>query len=87
MKIFNNLKSVFNNYIRLEEISGNIVDVLNNEIYSGTIFIENGKIKNIQRDNKKYQNYIIPGFIDSHIHVESTHDSFFLPQSVNFSNG
>ena len=53
-------------------ISGNIVDVLNSKIYSGTFVIENGRIVEVIRDNKKYDNYIIPGFIDSHVHIESS---------------
>lgn len=53
-------------------ISGNIVDPLNNEIYSGTLIISEGIIKDIQRDCNTYSNYIIPGFVDSHIHVESS---------------
>lgn len=53
-------------------ISGNIVDVVNNEIYAGTIEIQKGKIVNIERSNEKFDNYILPGFIDSHIHVESS---------------
>ncbi len=53
-------------------ISGNIVDVLNSIIFPGTLSIFNGKITEIQKENKKYDNYIIPGFIDSHIHIESS---------------
>lgn len=53
-------------------ISGNIVDILNSIIFSGTIDISNGKITKIQKDNKKFNNYIISGFIDSHIHIESS---------------
>ncbi len=54
------------------QIAGNIIDVKKRKIFSGTLAIENGKIKKIIQDNKKYSNYILPGFIDSHIHIEST---------------
>ncbi|UCF49576.1 MAG: adenine deaminase [Thermoplasmatales archaeon] len=54
------------------EIKGNIVDVINKRIYSGKIIIDNGQISNIIEDSKEYKNYIIPGFIDSHIHIESS---------------
>ncbi len=54
------------------KISGNIVDVLNERIYSGVIEVSEGKIKSITEDNNKYDHYIIPGFIDSHIHIESS---------------
>jgi adenine deaminase len=53
-------------------ISGNITDVLNEKIFSGTIVISNGKIKSITKDEQKYDHYILPGFIDSHIHIESS---------------
>ncbi|NQV17363.1 MAG: adenine deaminase [Armatimonadetes bacterium] len=53
-------------------ISGNIVDVLNSVIFPGTISISNGKIIEIKAENKNHKNYIIPGFIDSHIHIESS---------------
>ena len=56
----------------IKTISGNIVDVVNREIYSGTIEVRNGKIHKIVRSKEKYSNYILPGFIDSHIHIEST---------------
>ncbi len=57
---------------KIKIISGNIVDITNNEIYPGIIEIKNGKIKKIIRKNEKYNNYILPGFIDSHIHIESS---------------
>jgi adenine deaminase len=53
-------------------ISGNIVDVINSEIYPGTILVRQKKIVRTIRENKKYKNYIIPGFVDSHIHIESS---------------
>ena len=58
--------------INVKSMSGNIVDVVNNEIYSGTIEIRNGKISKIIRKNETFNNYIMPGFVDSHIHIEST---------------
>lgn len=58
--------------IKIHSIAGNIVDIVNNEIFPGKIDIKNGKIINITRLNEKFDNYILPGFIDSHIHIEST---------------
>lgn len=57
---------------KIKTISGNIVDVINKEIYAGTIEVKNGKIFKIVRKNQKFNNYILPGFIDSHIHIESS---------------
>lgn len=58
--------------VRKRVISGNIVDVVNSVIYPGTLVLENGKIKDIIRDDKAYDNFILPGFIDAHVHVESS---------------
>ncbi len=54
------------------KVSGNIVDIRNRITYPGTVEVENGKIKSIHKDSNKYDNYILPGFIDSHIHIESS---------------
>ncbi|WP_046757377.1 adenine deaminase [Kordia jejudonensis] len=51
---------------------GNIVDILNKRIYKGEIHVENGKIVNILEKEHNIENYIIPGFVDAHIHIESS---------------
>jgi len=56
----------------IKRVSGNIVDVLKRQIYPGTLVICNGRIADIKREMKTYQTFIIPGFIDSHFHVESS---------------
>ena len=56
----------------MNKISGNIIDVLNKRIYPGTLTIENQKITDITEDNAGYDFYILPGLIDSHIHIESS---------------
>ncbi len=56
----------------MNKYSANIVDVLNEEIYPGTITVENGRIVDIKRENQEYDTFILPGFIDSHVHVESS---------------
>lgn len=53
-------------------IEGNIVDVLNQVIFKGSITVENGIIKSILKQEVASTNYILPGFIDSHVHVESS---------------
>lgn len=57
---------------KIKSICGNIVDVVNNKIFAGNIEIKNGKISKITESNEKFDNFILPGFIDSHIHVESS---------------
>jgi adenine deaminase len=53
-------------------IAGNIVDVINCRIFSGTIKIENGRIKSVTEGKTENNFFIMPGFIDAHIHVESS---------------
>ncbi|WP_293891381.1 adenine deaminase [Flavobacterium sp.] len=54
------------------QIQGQIVDILNRKIYSGEITVGNGKITSITEVAHTVKNYILPGFIDSHIHIESS---------------
>ncbi len=53
-------------------IQGNIVDILNRHIYKGEVLVENGKITSITPKNHTSETYILPGFIDAHIHIESS---------------
>jgi adenine deaminase len=53
--------------------SGNIVDIIKREIFPGTIHVTDNKITAITRDNEpKSSDYILPGFIDAHVHIESS---------------
>ncbi len=54
------------------QIQGQIVDIKNRKIYSGEITVENGKISAIIEKKHSIKNYILPGFIDAHIHIESS---------------
>ena len=56
----------------MERISGHIVDVVNSRIFSGTIEIENGRIVNITEEPQSQNQVIMPGFVDSHVHIESS---------------
>jgi adenine deaminase len=53
-------------------VRGNIVDIQNKRIYKGEVEVENGKIKEIREANHTQENFILPGFIDAHIHIESS---------------
>lgn len=54
------------------QIQGQIVDIANKKIFSGEITVENGKITSIVPKEHQVKNYILPGFIDAHIHIESS---------------
>lgn len=55
-----------------QEISGHIVDIINNEIYDGRITIKNKIIHSIEKTREVEDIYILPGLIDAHIHIESS---------------
>jgi len=54
------------------KVQGNIVDIQNKRIYKGEVEVENGKISAIREVNHSKENYILPGFVDAHIHIESS---------------
>lgn len=54
------------------KIQGQIVNIEKRTIFSGEITIENGKILSIVAKVHDHKNYILPGFIDAHIHIESS---------------
>jgi adenine deaminase len=56
----------------ISQISGKIVDVVKRKVYPGTIVITDGRISRIIEEYTNYSTYLIPGFIDSHVHVESS---------------
>jgi len=56
-------------------ITGNLVDIWRKEIYTATIEVDNEKIvaiRKIKNGEPASGNYILPGFIDSHVHIESS---------------
>ena len=54
------------------QIQSQIVDIKNRSIYSGEITVENGKITSIAAKEHAVKTYILPGFVDAHIHIESS---------------
>ena len=60
----------------MKTISGNIVDVVHKTITKGILKIENGIIKSIEPAEIVDDQFIVPGLVDAHIHIES---SMMLP--------
>lgn len=56
----------------MDILKGNIVDIPNRHIFKGEVAIDNGKIVSITPKECKEDHYILPGFIDAHIHIESS---------------
>ncbi|MGB3179814.1 MAG: adenine deaminase [Cyclobacteriaceae bacterium] len=53
-------------------ISGQLADISSRETYPCTIRVENGVIARIERTKEAPPHFIIPGFVDAHVHVESS---------------
>ena len=51
---------------------GQIVDIGNQRIFKGEVTFENGVITSIIEKNHDVNQFIMPGFIDAHIHIESS---------------
>ena len=54
------------------KLQGQIVDIQNRRIFKGEISVENGKITSIKEKDHDVNYYIMPGFVDAHIHIESS---------------
>lgn len=58
----------------MNSITGNITDIFNKKIFWGMVEYEEGRIISIKElgPEKPTEPYILPGFTDSHIHIESS---------------
>jgi adenine deaminase len=59
-------------------IQGQYVDILDKRIYPAILSIEDGRIVSITECDEAPNQFILPGFIDSHVHIES---SMLIPSS------
>lgn len=53
-------------------INGKLVDPLNERIFDAIVTIQEGIIVNIEESRESFPDYILPGYVDSHVHVESS---------------
>lgn len=54
------------------EIEGKLVDLINGSVVAATLTVAHGIIQKITKQQYNSGPYIIPGFIDSHVHIESS---------------
>src|SRR5215467_6034407 len=56
-------------------IKSNVVDILSEKIYPAEVIVENDRIQSIKPLSPETDfpsTYILPGFIDAHVHIESS---------------
>jgi adenine deaminase len=54
------------------EVAGNLIDIKAQAIYPAVVTVTDGFISDIRRTDDTYDQYILPGFVDAHVHVESS---------------
>jgi adenine deaminase len=57
---------------KIATASGQIVDVIGQRIYPGTVHIANGRITKIEETVSAPATFLLPGFVDAHVHIESS---------------
>ncbi len=56
-----------------EQIAGYVVDIQARKVFPGVVIVREGRIFNVREvEDHVPERYILPGFIDAHIHIEST---------------
>jgi len=60
------------NLILFMKILGKLIDIHNRAIYPAAISIGRGRISKIEKADDVPEQYILPGLIDAHIHIESS---------------
>jgi adenine deaminase len=65
-------------------ISGQLIDLFERRIYPASVQVENGVISSITPVDEAPLQYILPGFVDAHIHIESSMlvPTAFAPMAV-----
>ena len=54
------------------KIEANIIDIVNREIYFGEVTVQDAIIRSITRREGESETYLLPGFVDAHVHIESS---------------
>jgi len=56
----------------MKTLSGHIVDVVSNRIFDGIVTLSHGRIVSVEPATDVTDQFLIPGLIDAHIHIESS---------------
>ena len=55
-----------------KNIKANLVDVVGREVFPAEVVCENGAIVSVIRIDENVDGFLVPGLIDSHVHIESS---------------
>lgn len=55
-----------------ERLTGNVVDITARRIFPAEVVITDGRIAAIRELDQAVEGFLLPGFIDAHVHVESS---------------
>jgi adenine deaminase len=58
--------------IDTKTIFANYIDIENKLMFPAEVTIQNGNIISVLKTNATVENYILPGFVDAHVHIESS---------------
>jgi len=53
-------------------IDGQLIDLFKKEIYPAEVFVDGGRIQAVRRCESASSQFILPGFVDAHVHIESS---------------
>jgi adenine deaminase len=67
-----NSKKSISTHMKTFSVTSNLVDIAHKRIYGATISVEKGVISKIEPTEQNCEHYILPGFIDAHVHIESS---------------
>jgi adenine deaminase len=54
------------------KVTANVVDIAGRRTYAADVAVENGRIAAITESTARPTTYLLPGFVDAHVHVESS---------------
>src|SRR5262245_20189391 len=54
------------------KLTANVVDIENRRIYPAEVAVDGGRIAAITESTQNPSTYLLPGFIDAHVHIESS---------------
>lgn len=55
-----------------QKVLGNVVDIAARKVYAAEVTISEGRIAAIEPTSAEPTTYLLPGFVDAHVHVESS---------------